>query len=277
MRKFMGTAGIGTAGITAAGLGLIVSMAAVAAPDQQTPEATAYFSYSFGGVKTAPNKLHYGLRLDHDRFFVPAEQPLPPLMQLDFTRRGLGAISVNGLDVLRPAFRLKQNEEIEDAEIAEEEGFFDSVGNWFGGLFGDDEDEGEELADDSASEASAETEVADAEQSEGYDIIDWGLVAIGLTGIGFVVAEVLDGEDDPGQRPMGITAEGEACLLGLGDVECLPVCGPTPPFPAGSCLPAQLQLVQTGGGRLYTKSQEAPEHLEWLDSGTGQMGDLRQQ
>lgn len=256
---------IGTAGIVAAGLGLLISMAAAAAPDQQTPDAKAYLSFSFGGAKAVPRALHYGLRLDHDRSFLAPEQSLPPLMQMDFSRRGLGAISVNGLNVLRPAFRANQNEDAADDEIEEDEGFFESIGNWFGGLFGDDEDEAEETAaDDSVGEPAAEGEAAETEPSEGYDAIDWGLLAIGAVGIGFVAAEVIDGEDDPDPAAGG------------GDEGGPPPCGiGPPPGPLGCQPPVGPPLeIPSFTGRSSKVFADSRDYQQWLDSGTGQMGDL---
>lgn len=261
--------------IIAAGLGLFVSMTAVAAPDDYSPEAKAYFNFSFGGARSTPSQLQYGLKLDHDRFFAPEGKPLPPLMQLDLTRRGMKALSVNGVNVLRPAYRVNQDEEFEEEEYEEEEeGFFGSIGSWFAGIFGDDE-EGEDDAD----EDSAETETAETteEDDEGYDAIDWGLLAIGLVGIGYVTAEIIDGDEDPDPRPMGITEEGAACILGETLPLCLPACAPDDlPGIGGLCFPAPLGpgLEPRSISSFFVQAKESPEHREWLDSGTGQMGDL---
>lgn len=32
-----------------------------------------------------------------------------------------------------------------------------------------------------------------------YSIIDWGVLALGVVGVGFIISEVADGEDDPDQ------------------------------------------------------------------------------
>lgn len=34
-----------------------------------------------------------------------------------------------------------------------------------------------------------------------YSIIDWGILALGVAGVGFIIAEVADGEDDPDNPP----------------------------------------------------------------------------
>lgn len=268
--------GIGTAAIIAAGIGLVLNVAAVAAPDEYAPESRAYLSFDFGGAqKNAAGTLRYGLRLDHDRFFVPAERPLPALMQLDFSRHGLRAMQVNGLNVLRPAYRARQNEEPDEeapadaadeevAEAEEDEGFFETIGNWFGGLFGEDEEEAAEVAEaDTGGDAGGDAAADD--DGDGaflhYDAVDWGLLAVGLAGVGYIAAEVADGEDDanptaapapppggcpPGQRPN-------------------PIPGGTP-----ACLPAWMG----SSGALAGETRD-PDHQTWLDSGTGQMGDLQ--
>lgn len=265
--------------ILAAGLGLLFSMAALAAPDEQTPEARAYFSFSFGGDKPGVRALHYGLRLDHDRFFVPSDQSLPALMQLDFSRRGLSAIQVNGLNVLRPAYRMSQNEdqskEATDEEIAEEEtgffeGIFSGIAGFFGGLFGDDEEAETEVADaDAASgEAAAADDSDDGLAAEDgpfltYDAVDWGLLAVGLAGIGFIATEVVDGNDDPNPTAAP-PAGGTPCTI-----------NPTPLNPGGTpsgCTPTAFT------GRLGVGPADAGHDSErdaWLNSGTGQMGDLQ--
>jgi hypothetical protein len=247
-----------SAGIMAAGLGLVFGAAAVAATDEQTPEAKAYFSFGFGGEKPGVRALHYGLRLDHDRYFVPAEQPLPALMQLDFSRRGLSAMQVNGVNVLRPAYRANQDEEgagEEEEVIEEEEGFFESIGNWFSGLFGDDEEEAEVAESDTADEAVAD-------EGDGtflsYDAVDWGLLAMGVAGIAFIGSEVADGDDDPDPKAGG------------GGTPPLPPCGPGAPAPPNCDLPGPLFTARTSA-----TFSESNDHQQWLDSGTGQMGDLQ--
>ncbi len=261
---------IGTAGIMAAGIGLVFSMAAAAAPDEQTPETGAYLSFGFGGGQPGARALHYGLRLDHDRYFVPEGQTVPPLMQLDFSRRGLSAMQVNGLNVLRPAYRVNQAEEGAEEVVAEEEGFFESIGNWFSDLFGEDEEEGE-IAGESPGEAAPEE--AEAEVAEegggtflGYGVVDWGLLAVGVAGIGFITSEVADGDDDPNPK---LDSDGD----GIPDDEEPPSGTPctitTPvPLPPG-CTPF------AGRQAGVAHSNTDPEYQEWLDSGTGQMGDLQ--
>lgn len=259
----------------AAALGLFLSMAAVAAPDEQTPESRAYLSFSFGGNQPGIRALRYGLRLDHDRFFTTGDQPLPALMQLDFSRRGLSAIQVNGLNVLRPAYRRSQNEdsaeaapteETEEAEaeeaVAEEEGFFESIGSWFGGLFGDDEEEAAEVAQ--AGEAGDEEAAADDEPVEDgpfmtYEAVDWGLLAVGLAGIGFIATEVAEGDDDGDPPPPPVTPVD--CIISPGDLD-----------PNGN--PDGCTAFAGRQDGVAGRSVD-PEYQEWLNSGTGQMGDLQ--
>lgn len=244
--------------ILTAGLGLLISITAVAAPDRQTPEGTAYFSFGFGGDKPGVRAVHYGFRLDHDRYFVPTDQHLPALMQLDFSRRGLSAIEVNGLNVLRPAYRMRQSEEVsEGAAVEEEGGFFDGIADFFTGLFGDDEEESEVVDNDGDEAVAADDGYPAAEGAFiSYNLVDWGLLAVGLAGIGFAATEVVEAGDDAD-----------------------PQAAPPPPPPSTPCpvppLPAPPGCTPFAGGQPgVTHINVDPEYQEWLDSGTGQMGDL---
>jgi hypothetical protein len=275
---------IRTTGIVAAGFFLALGVASAADRDQLSPESRAYFSFSFGGHKVAPRELHYGLRIDHDAHFLGAGVA-PPLMQFDFTRRGLSDATLNGLTVVKRKYRLQQSEPapIEEgapmdddagdagAEGAGEGGFFSNmwggVTGFFGGLFGggDEEDVAEETA--AAEEAPAEG-AADGWFAN-YDVADWGLFAVGLAGVGLVASEVLGGDesldlkdsdgdgisddDDPTPNPPG-----EPCTI------TIPV-----PFPPG-CDPNAFTGRQSGIG----SSRADPAYQAWLDGGTGQMGDL---
>lgn len=235
------------ASVVAIGIGLVVGAAVAASKDEATPEARAYFGFSFGGGKAVPRALHYGLRVDHDSRFNSAEQP--PLVQLDYTTRGLNDLRVNGLSAVRQGYRLRQNEE---EEIVDEPGFFEGIGNWFGGLFGGDETEEavEETAE--AAEELPPEEVPTAGAFLGYNAIDWGLVAVGAAGLGFVATEVVDAEDKaPAGNGDGGGSDGGGLLGGL-------LGGLTAPG--------------TGAGAIVLARD--PELHKWLDGGTGQMGDL---
>lgn len=279
--------------LAAATFGLVLSVAGASNYDDQNPESRVYLGFSFGGQTIAPRNFHYGLRIDHDSRFLDA--PVAPLMQFDFTPRGFNDAHVNGLSVIRPAYRLRQAEEPAAEEPAVEEvteepapaaepaadevsaeevegeagaegepGFFSKtwsgITGFFGGLFGGGE---EEVAEEAAEPAEAAAETADADDvADGtflnYSVVDWGLLAVGAVGLGFAVGEVSNSSDS--DDPQG----GTGTTTGGG----------TPTLPIGvSILPTGLNGQDYSG----TVSQEMRERMEWLDGGTGQMGDLQPQ
>jgi hypothetical protein len=277
--------------LAAAGLGLVLTVAGAASPDQPTPEARAYFAFSFGGEHAAPRDFHYGLRLDHDARFTDGR--VPPLMQLDFTRRGFSAARINGMNVVRQEYRLRQAEEpAEEAAVeempaeepaeepveevpeepsadsaqapaegaegaaAQEPGFFAKVGGFFGGLFGGGDEAVEEAA---LEEMPAGGEVADG-RFLGFNAVDWGLLVVGVVGLGAATSEVADGEESPGPGGGGDGgADGGADGGGDGGGDICPI--------PDTCIPYAPK------GR-YADDRVAPEYQEWLDGGTGHMGDL---
>ena len=276
-----------TATIALAGLGLSLGFA-IAAPDDQSPETRAYLGFSFGG-KTANSwanarDFHYGLRVDHDSQF--AGKDLPPVIQLDFTKRGMNDFRVHGVSAIKPDYRLRQAEEAATEEAPAEEvpadevvegaeesgGFFSGIGAWFSGLFGGDE---EVVTDEAAATAEATTETAEAEVEEapaegaflGYNAIDWGLVAVGAAGLGFAATEVVDGEDKS-------ASSGGSGPSGPGSVVCLPGQMPNPAPDPGNVLPDCIPSNSFTGSNASFNSEQNLERQRWLDGGTGQMGDL---
>lgn len=287
--------------LAAATFGLVLSVAGASNSDEQNPESRVYLGFSFGGQSVTPRNFHYGLRIDHDSRFV--ERPMAPLMQFDFTPRGFNDARVNGLSVIRPAYRLRQTEEPAAEEPAVEEvgaepapateaaadeptaeevegetagaegepGFFSrtwtGITGFFGGLFGGG---AEEVAGDAVepAEAAAEAPAAD-EVAEGtflnYSVVDWGLLAVGAVGLGFAVGEVSNASDsDDPSATTGGTTTGETTAGGVGDTS---VGGDTS---LGGLTP--LGLTST---HIRTElNRESRERLEWLDGGTGHMGDL---
>lgn len=253
--------------VAAAGSGLVFGVASAAERDTVSPEAKAYLHFSFGGDRSAAASalrgFHYGLRLDHDSRFAAPETA--PLMQLDFTATGLDQARLNGLSVLKRQYRLRQaeeaaEEEAAEEEVVEEEGFFESmfsgVASFFGGLFGDDE---EEAAAESAQaeEALSEEELAEQQMAEeaapttltDYTAVDWGVLAVGAVSLGFIASEISNGDDDP-DPPAG-SGTPPPCTP-------QPICGLT------------LRDHWGYGGDL----ERDLERERWLNSGTGQMGDL---
>lgn len=97
-------------------------------------------------------------------------------------------------------------------------------------------------------------------QQEGdivYNWTDWGLIALGVAGLGFIIYEVADNDSDPdpeqvddGNGDNGDNGDNGGGLLGGGLL----------------------------GGLLGVRGDHlglsANEYREWMDGGTGQMGDL---
>jgi len=121
------------------------------------------------------------------------------------------------------------------------------------------------------------------QQSEGevavgttYTAVDYGLLAIGALGIGYGISEVVDQKDssDPGASPSPTPGEEPAPSPSPGGGLPLPI-----PIPSGG-LPLPLPIPIPVGGALTfvaTSMQErevTPEYQQWLDAGTGGMGDL---
>lgn len=95
--------------------------------------------------------------------------------------------------------------------------------------------------------------------------IDWTLLAVGAVGIGFAIQQVADSEDTP--DPAGGASTG-------GSTGGTTAGGGT----AGGGLLGGLLGGLTGGyaGRLGAEDdrQASAEYRDWLDGGSGQMGDL---
>lgn len=277
-------AGINTATVAASAFLLAIGAASAADRSERANEGRAYLSLEFGGAKVAPRNLHYGLRVDQDRRFFADEAAQAPLMQFDFTARGMNDMRVNGLSVLKQSYRLRQAEEEATDEApsddgaeagGEEEGFFESAWNgvtgFFGGLFGGGDEE-EAPADEMA---EAEEEAAPEEVAEGtfmgYNAVDWGLLAIGAVGVGFIASEVSNGDEDPTlvdsdgdgiADPPGGGGAGEPCIIPPNILD--------PDGTPNGCDPNAFSGRQSGGTSLAVD----PRYQEWLDSGTGHMGDL---
>jgi hypothetical protein len=261
--------------LAAATFALVLGVAGASNPDDPAPEGRAYLGFSFGGEKMTPRDFHYGLRLDHDSRFV--EGAVAPLMQFDFTRQGLNAARINGMSVIKQEYRLRQAEEpaaeepseqpseapAEGAEGAEgapaEEGFFAKTWHGITGFFGggDEEEAGEETA--AAEPAEGAAAPAGDEVTEGsflnYNVVDWGLLAVGAVGLGFAVSEVSNSDDSED-----------------------PTTPPPPPPPPPVTVPPPITPPVSGYMSLTPQvSEEMRERLEWLDGGTGHMGDLQPQ
>ncbi len=210
-----------------------------------SPKTTAYLNFGFGGNSKNSgilNSLHYGLRMDQSNPYSAqfGGQPVrPAFVQADFNLRdGFSGAMVNGV---RFAQHLKSF----------------------------DEDGGE----------------------TSYSMMDWGLLAIGAAGLGFGIAEVLKTKDSPDPKTTTTTvqtANGPITVIvntvtgtvqqvlnaagvpvdvqGLGQTVLNTVCG-IAKIP-GVCLSGnRYQATQ------YLQERDIQREI-WLDSGTGQMGDL---
>lgn len=224
------------------GAAMGVGMLAVAAdPADHTPELNAYVSLKFDGPRAQSRNFFYGLRLDHDRRLL--SEPLAPYAQLEFKGSGFNSAMVNGMPIMRSV----------------------------------------QLNQDEGGEAESGPTAGDVTMGA----LDWGLVILGVAGVGFAVAEVADADESPdpeggggtttgggtgGGTPLGGTPLGGTPLGGgtEGQITCAP--GEIPVI-GGECLPGG---PFTNGGRSTRgyRAVTAPEYLQWLDGGTGQMGDL---
>lgn len=243
--------------IAAAVVGSLASMSSALAvdPSRQLPSAMLSFQSGFGGAPEA-HVLHsprLSFKVDHDRRF--GDVPPSPLMQVHFSPKGFESAAFNGLPF---AMRVRQVDQF-----------------------------GEELT---------------------YTVFDYGLAALGLLAIGYVVYEVIDSPDETpnptptptpapgGTGPIGdlLDALGEFPVLGdilaeLGDAPLIgdvvdalseldpstldpildQVCGAFP-LP-GLCAVDRSRL---GFNPVIFEMRMAPYYRDWLDGGTGQMGDL---
>jgi hypothetical protein len=207
-------------------------------------KTTAYVNFGFGGSgkhNDLLSSLHYGMRMDSaNPYGSPlAGQPVrPAFMQADFNLRdGFSGAMLNGV---RFASHIKSF----------------------------DEDGGE----------------------TSYSMMDWGLLAVGAVALGFGVAEVLKTKDDKDptttqviQTPNGpvtvVINTVTGAVQGVLDAAGVPINLSTVTTPVHDALCGALAALCYS----ENKYQSANKYLQerdiqreiWLDSGTGQMGDLR--
>ncbi len=263
----------------------VVMQAQAANLDPYAPEMKAYVNFGFGAPKVKSLGLHYGFRMDHDRQYQAlVGRALPALMQLDFTgASGFDSALINGQPFVKRIVQL--NADGDPAAPA------DGTSSG-GGLFSD------------------------------FTVVDWGLLAVGVAGIGFGIAKVakVDESDDPkttttaagaGNPLAGIPVVGGVVggvLGGLGlpavpssaALPAAPAAVPTtvPSVPLGlSAVPNPVSNITTipnsptdlvSGAALPTGALpvgfDDAKHFvietrdvnydNWLNAGTGHMGDL---
>lgn len=167
----------------------------------------------------------------------------------------------------------------EEAAAAEEGGFFSNmwggVTGFFGGLFGGDDDEAtaEAPAEAPAETAEAGAEAPAEEVGEGafasYDIVDWGLLAAGIAGVGLAASEVSGADETPDRAGFGGGTGGTGGTSGTTTGGgCSTTVGP-----AGVCI-TTMTYAPNRWTSPYDVDRHDPEYAKWLDGGTGQMGDL---
>jgi hypothetical protein len=238
MRKYLIAA-------TAAGwIGL--AFAAGNTPDEQfqqySAQGRAYMTYDFGGARRANDAalpLHYGFRVDsesrlaEERYTGLTDRRVPAVMQIDFAADGSRLASLNGVPFAGRSFMQRQN--------------------------GD-------TSPDAGSAGAATTEPG------GFTWFDWTLLAVGVGGVGYIIAEVSKGKDSPDPKPASTTTGGTLSGL-LGGL----LGGTTGGTTTGSTLSGLLGGLTggyAGSGTGIEGERITPEYQNWLDGGSGQMGDL---
>jgi hypothetical protein len=94
-----------------------------------------------------------------------------------------------------------------------------------------------------------------------YTVFDWGLLVVGAVGLGLIIAEIADGENDPDPNP---TEDGNGNGNGNGDDN----------GNGDQCLPGTDLCLPMMGAATAAERELIPAYQSWLDAGSGQMGDL---
>lgn len=240
---------------TVVGSLVTISSALAVDPGRELPTAMLTYKSGFGGApeQKALRAPRFSFQVDYDRRFANA--PPSPLMQVQFSPKGFESAAFNGLPF---AMQVRQLDQF-----------------------------GEELT---------------------YTVFDYGLAALGLLAVGYTAYEVFDAKDetpDPTPTPAPTPPPGGPIGNLLDLLEEFPVLGDVlaglgeAPL-VGDVVDALLQVDQAVLGPildvvcggfplpgLCTVGTSAPgvnpaafqlrmdpEYRDWLDGGTGQMGDL---
>jgi hypothetical protein len=260
MRKYM---------VAAMATGWIgIGFAAGTTPDEQfaqySAQGRAYLSYDFGGPRRsndAAMPLHYGFRVDSEsrladeRYTGLTDRQMPAMLQLDFAADGTRIARLNGIPFAGRSYILRQNDG----------------------------------SPDSGAPAAATGEPG------GFTWFDWGLLAVGVGGLGYIIAEVSKGKDSPdppaaasGTTTAGGTVVGTVTGVVTGVVNA--VTGAVTNTTAVTGTVTGVLNTVTGvltGTTGFTSSRTIdgvlpfdpvdhndPAYQKWLDGGNGQMGDL---
>lgn len=110
-----------------------------------------------------------------------------------------------------------------------------------------------------------------------YTAVDYGLLALGVAGIGYTISEVINQTDTPDAAgtpsPTPATPTPSPTPAPGGLPIPAPSGGGLPvPAPSGGGLPVPAPFAGSNG--YFEERDVTPEYQQWLDAGTGGMGDL---
>jgi len=210
-------------------------VAVAAGPMDKEPRAVSYLHFNFGG-SDLPSNFRYGLRLDYDTTWH-TRSLLPPVLVLDFKSNELNRMIVGGVDVVAIPYMLNQ------IEVA----------------------------------------AAAGSMSTGAVVA----VAAGVAATAVVVSNASDSGEEPattgssaGGSTTGGSTTGDTTGGGTtGDTTGGGTTGSTTGGTTGSTTGGGLLGGITGGTPTGFVGREGgyasnPEYQDWLDGGTGHMGDL---
>lgn len=208
--------------IAALAISGITAQAGVAADRfQLQPEGSAFVAFDFGRPRTSAPAVRFGLALNYQRSDLQGWRAGSRFSAVDATRLPLLSLTMDPRgDAVAAVNGLPFARRF--AQLNQEEG----GGGHRGGL----------------------------------TVVDWGLLVVGLGGIGYAISQVANSNDSPNPNPPSSagSSTGSGSGTGSGGLPCLP--GVTC-FAATSVSGAPI----TGYDRVIAG---------WLDAGDGQMGDL---
>ena len=176
----------------------VVMQAQSANLDSSAPEMKAYLNFDFGAPQAQSLGLHYGFRMEQDNRYRALLGNSTPALMQ------LDFTGAHGFDSakLNGVSLLKRSVQLNEGEDAAAPA--DSTGGMF----------------------------------SNFTVADWGLVAVGVVGVGFGIAKVAKSNESPDPKPAasGTTPQGPGGTCAPGTV---PVIG-------GQCAPAALPTAPTG-------------------------------
>lgn len=109
----------------------------------------------------------------------------------------------------------------------------------------------------------------DGSEGGGYNAWDWGLLTVGVVGLGFGIAEVAKTSESSDPKT---TASSGTTPAPPGGTTPTPPATPAPPCVLPN-VPPGCKFADVGQGG-FELTVEDRQRQEWLDGGTGHMGDL---